>query len=141
MGNVSAMLVAVLFILAVVSMSGLMFVDAMESSPVANLQEYQTFNQTEQYRANMENQSNSLRQTLQAQQEQEVDPLTKLNLLLQGGATAVGAVLGLLGLPIALLFDLGNILGIPAFLTGMAMVGVVLLFVFQVIEALRTGRL
>lgn len=141
MGNVSAMMVSVLFVLAVVTMGGLMFTDAMKSSPVADVQNYNTFNQTEQYRTNMENQSATLRQNLESSQTGDVDALTRLNLLLQGGATAAAAVLGLIGLPIALIFDLGNLLNIPPFLTGLGVVGVTLLFIFQVIEALRTGRL
>ena len=140
-GYVSNLMVAVLYTICLFFSAAFMFTDANKTGGFSGVDMPQTFNTTAAYTSNLENQTNDMSKTLRSSKDISSDPITQLNLLLQGGAAAATSVLGFAGIAIAIAFDLGSILLIPASFVVLLVVGILLFFVFQVIQAMRSGNL
>ena len=141
MAKFSTYMFVMLIALTVIFTLSLIITDANVTGNYTNIDEFKTLNQTGQFAGNIQNQTEKMKTLLTKSNQAGADPLTLLNLLLQGGATVVVTATGLIGVGIALIFDFGGVIGIPAFFIGIAATGLMLLVIFQIVEGLRTGRM
>jgi hypothetical protein len=139
MGNISETIVTILVVLGIFVMGAFMFLDANSVSPSASAQQFATFNKTQAYSSNLENQTTVMQGKLAQAENSGSDPIASLNLFYFGGTTAAVAALGLIGIPLAVVYDIGTVLGIPAIFVALSALGLLILFVFQIIRAIRWG--
>lgn len=142
MGAVETYALSMIMALAVLFSAAFFISDAQKSGQQPNQMQLATLNLTTQYASNMENQTSQIKNSLaNANNPGGLGAIDALNLLLQGGAAAATSVIGFLGIGIAMIYDMGTSVGIPAFFLSLGVIGLIIVIIFQVIEALRLGRL
>lgn len=141
MGYVTNLMVNVGIIIVILFSVGIMLTDGNKLTNYENINNFKSINQTAQITSNLQNQTAKLEENIRNAQGSPDPTAQLLNLALNAGATAVIATFGFLGIAISLVYDFGNVLGIPNDITTITIVIIGFLTFAQISIALRTGRL
>jgi len=138
MGSIATYTITVLLALGVLFMSAMLLSDAVASGGQTGYQSFASMNATNQYASNLNNQSEEMQAKLKGVTSSG-GVLEQINYALQSGILVVSSVLGLFPIGLAIVFDIGGVLGIPSFLVGLGAIGLTLVLVFQMVKGLRLG--
>ena len=140
-GYISSLLIVVMVSILLFFGAALMFGDANNSGKFSGVDLPASLNTTSEYASNLQNQTNSISEKLRNSESTSLDPVALLNLTIAGGASAVTAFMGMIGIALAIAFDMGAFLMIPALAVSLLVIGILFFVAIQVIEGYRMGRI